>query len=475
VQERIRIHVTDSAGHGVVGARISVLEGSNSLEELRTLADGSALLFPRWLDSAGTLPPLRLRLETPSGFFDRPIFPDGPRDVDLPMPGSRSVQGALPVDLLFVLDVTGSMQAQIDQLKNAISILQLNLSSLSAKVRLRFGLVQYRDRGDDFLVRTIPFTQDAEAFSKALSGVQADGGGDTPEDLQSALDTAVRAMDWNQGGIRLGFVVTDAPPHLDYGESFTYARAAHLARQRGIKIHTVGCGTLPLGGEIVLRQIAQATGGKYVFLTSKGERGENDGGAPGAVSHHTGDNWVSERLETALLRLSRDEINQQLEVLPLDTSDWYEARPSTTAPRDSVVSALFRQAFQELRDFSSLSLADTVRLAVLPTSAADSGLRAQAAWLGQILSIEASRSGHARVVERGNLGEVLREQALQQSGAMDPASVGGAGRLLGAEVLLLSGLHRRGDRQELVLKLVRTSTGELLSATRAKIDPALLP
>ena len=351
----------------------------------------------------------------------------------------------------------------------------MNLTALPNRPRLRFGLVQYRDHGDDFISRTIPFTEDAEAFSQALSRVFADGGGDTPEDLQAALDTALHGMAWNAEGLRLGFVVTDAPPHLDYGETFTYADAAHLARRRGIRLHTVGCGSLPLEGETVLRQIAEASGGKYVFLTAKGENGENDGGRPGAVSHHTGSNWNSERLETALLRLAREDIAAQFEVPPVDSAGWFEAHSDDAVPRDSVLNSLFLQAFQELREFSPLPLPDTLRLGVLPVSPADSSLSPQAAWLGQILSISLSRAGRVRVVERGNLGDVLREQALQGSGAVDPATVSGTGKLLGADVLLVSALHARGGDRELVLKLLKVSTGELLSATRARIAQSLLP
>jgi len=474
IAERVRLRVTDAAGKGLANAKVKVWQGKRLREELATLADGSTLLFPRWLDSTGTLPSLRLEIETSLGKAERTLAPDGPRSLEVALPGTR--QNLSPtVDLLFVLDVTGSMQAQIDQLKNALSILQLNLGAMPNKPRLRFGLVQYRDRGDDFVARAIPFTEDAEAFSQILSRVEADGGGDGPEDLQAALDTALHGMDWNRGGLRLGFVVTDAPPHLDYGEGFTYAHAAHLARVRGIKLHTVGCGSLGLDGEVVLRQVAQATGGKYVFLTSRGESGESDDGAPGSVSHHTGTNWTSERLETALLRLAREEISQQLEVPPVDSAGWFEARSGAGETRDSVVSSLFRQAWQELRDFSPIPLSDTLSLGVLPVSAADSVLRPASAWLGQILSIELSRSRKARVVERGNLGDVLREQALQGSGAIDPATVTGTGKLLGAEALLVSTLHRRGDRLEMTFKLLKVSTGELLSATRARLDPALVP
>lgn len=473
-RERIRFHVVDSASNGLANVEVKILNGQDILETLVTLSDGSATFYPLWTIPESRIHSLRVEVKRGDDDTSFQLAADGPRRITVPVNPARPRPSSLSVDLLFVLDATGSMQTQIDQLKNAISILQMNLSSLPGSPRLRFGLVQYRDRKDDFLVSKIQFTEDATAFSNELSKVRADGGGDQPEDLQSALDTALHGMTWNRDGIRLGFVITDAPPHLDYGQEFTYVAASHLARRNGIKLHAVGCGSLPVAGEVVLRQIAQIAGGKYVFLTKPGESGESEGGAPGAVSHHTGSNWVSERLETALLRLTREEIGNQIADPIPQSLDWFEARPSGTLPSDSVLSELFRLAFKELRDFSCMPLPVTASIAILPTSPADSSLAPIAARLNQILSIELSRSGNIRLVERGNLGDVLREQALQESGIINPNSVSGTGQLLGADFLLASGLHRRAGGSELVLKLLRTSTGELLSATRAKIDKSLL-
>jgi len=473
VSERIALRVVDSAGKPLLGARVSVRSGGKLLEEGRTLADGSFLLFPRSLKDT-TARRYDLEFVHEAGTVSIPVDRDGPRATTIRLAGPRPA-GNLVVDLLFVLDVTGSMQAQIDQLKNAISILQMNLSSMPQRPVLRFGLVQYQDRDDEFRVRRIPFTSDAAVFSQALAAVRSGDGGDTPEDLQSALDTALHQMRWSPEGIRLGFVVTDAMSHLDYGQTFTYVDAAHEARRRGIKFHTVGCGSLGIDGEALLRQIAQATSGKYVFLTRNGESGESDGGTPGSVSHHTGSNWTSERLETAMLRLARDEIAQQALVPPVDSLGWFEARATTGQPSDSILLDLFRQAWKELREYSTLPIPATATLSVLAPVPATPSLAPQAARLGQELALAISRAGGCKLVDRGNLGEVLRELSLQHSGAVEDSTVRATGKLLGAEFLVTSGLHSTPQGHDLILKLLRVSTGELLAATRARIDPALVP
>lgn len=443
---------------------------SGILESGRTLANGTYWLYPSLWTSCPTFASLKVAgLRDTAFLFDK----NGPREIEIRVPDSLRRTKETPVDLVFVMDATSSMSNEIERLKKAISILEMNLTSMPSRPKLRFGLVQFRDSGDDFRVKKIPFTTDADSFSMALENVEAGGGGDTPEDLQSALDTLVHGMRWSERGIRLAFVVTDAPPHLDYGQAFTYGDAAHFARRKGIKVHTLGVGGLSLQGEIAMRQIAQVTGGKYVFLTY-GERGESDGGREASVSHHTGDNWVSERLETALLRLARDEIAQIADVPPVDSSGWFEARRTSDDSRETVLADLFRQAAQELVDYSSMALGDSQAVAVLPTVAEFDTLKSVARILEQNLTLSISRFGKFKLVDRGNLGTVLRELALQQSGAVDESKISETGKLLGANLLIASGVVRRDHRYELFLKLLRVETGEVLSATRAKIDHKLL-
>ena len=70
---------------------------------------------------------------------------------------------------------------------------------------------------------------------------------DTPEDLQKALEDAMHRLDWRTGGLRLGFVISDAIPHTDYGQKFTYESAMRESLQRGIKWTTIGAGGLGRG------------------------------------------------------------------------------------------------------------------------------------------------------------------------------------------------------------------------------------
>ena len=342
-------------------------------------------------------------------------------------------------------------------------------------------MVLYRDQGDEYDTKVVPFTADLGKFQKALDEVSADGGGDEPEDLQSALHDAITQMKWNTDGIRLGFIVTDASPHLDYGQESTYAVSAREAKAKGIKIFSIGAGGLPLEGEYPLRQIAQYTQGKYIFLTY-GEKGEAAGGKEGSVSHHTGSNFATDKLEAIVIKFVRDDIARQSDK-PIEADDTYsDARKIESETREDTLSKLFTQALQDLSDYSSLRLAPESKLAVMPLAVAQGsgeetpkegsvdGASAQAEYFGSQLSLAASRSKLFTIVERGNLQAILGELELQLSGLADEGNAAKAGKLLGADFLLTGTVFRASGRYELFLKLLRVETAEVLAATKARLD-----
>jgi len=99
----------------------------------------------------------------------------------------------------------------------------MNLAALSVKPRIRFGMVLYKDVDDEYVTRVIPLTDKLNDFVRDLEKVEASGGGDGPEDLQSALKDAMKKIKWNKDGIRLCYIVTDAEPHS--GTASPLARA----------------------------------------------------------------------------------------------------------------------------------------------------------------------------------------------------------------------------------------------------------
>jgi TolB-like protein len=473
IGERIVIKVFDPQGRSVANADVEVKIGGKTAEAGRTYSDGSFYLYPLELGNASAAEyAVEARVKGQSASVK--VSRGGPRTVSIVVGAPRAVPAPLPVDVLFVLDTTGSMGEEIERLRATIEIISANITSLSPRPALRFGMVLYRDRDSDeeYDTKIVPFTSDLGEFQKALDDVSASGGGDDPEDLQSALRDAVGAMKWNADGIRLGFIITDAQPHLDYGQDFTYAKSARAAKAKGIKLFSIGAGGLPLEGEYPLRQIAQYTQGKYIFLTY-GEKGEAEGGKEGSVSHHTGSNFATDKLEAIVIKFVREEIARQSD-RPLETDEAYsDALKVSDESRELTLSKLFAQTLQDLSDYSSIRLPPEAKVAVMPLAAAEGsgeGTAAQAEYFGSQLNLAASKVKLFKVVERGNLQAILSELELQMSGLADESAAAKAGKVLGADYLVTGTVFQGKERYELFLKLVRVETAEVLAATKARVD-----
>lgn len=217
------------------------------------------------------------------------------------------IAGRTQLDLLFLVDATGSMSDEIEKLTNSIGEIASQIDGLPEQPSVRYSLVSYRDRGDAYVVKAEEFTSHLNLFQKQLSRLRADGGGDYPEALNEALHTALHNSDWTgEDAVRLVILVADAPPHLDYQERFAYDTDMIDAVAMGVKIFPVGASGLDEQGEYIFRQMAQFTGGKFVFLTY--EEGSDAGSGPGTETTHDVDNYSVDTLDRLVVRLVREEL-----------------------------------------------------------------------------------------------------------------------------------------------------------------------
>ncbi len=472
IAERIVIKVEDAEGRPVLGADVTVSANGKQLASGKTYASGEFMLYPLEMGEASVY---RLSVSYAGRKAEAEVARQGPRTVVVSLSGRRSPPSPMPLDLLFILDTTGSMGEEIHRLRDTIEIIKANVSAVKPEPLVRFGLVLYRDQGDIYVTKRVPMTTDLEAFQRQLAKVEADGGGDNPEDLQSALQEALRGTDWNETGIRLAFVITDAPPHLDYGQSYTYAEAAREAKQRGIKIHSVGTGGLPLAGEYILRQLAQYSHGRYIFLTY-GERGESEGGVEASVSHHSGDNYQTDKLEAIIIRFAREELALQSDAPLVETNDYFDARKVRGEDRDETLQKLFTQTLRSLADYSTYKVGPKTLAAIAPiglTEADQAALSTQAEYFSEAALLAASQAKVFTLVERKDLQKILEEQELQYSSLVDEATAAKLGALLGAEVMVTGQLYARADAYEIFWKLLRVQTGEVLSVAKARVAKEL--
>ena len=118
------------------------------------------------------------------------------------------------LDVVFVVDATGSMGWAIDEVKARIADVVDWVRDLVPIAR--FGIVAYRDAGDpEFEVRAQPLTYSVAKLTRFLGGLSAAGGGDLGEGVLAGLRTGIVDAGWRPAGKRLMILVGDAPPHRD--------------------------------------------------------------------------------------------------------------------------------------------------------------------------------------------------------------------------------------------------------------------
>lgn len=190
----------------------------------------------------------------------------------LPGPGPR-------LDVVFVLDATGSMGDEIDAVKQHLRSMIARFQAGSPVPRVRFGLVAYRDHGDEFLTRVLELSEDPGRVEAAVRRLEADGGGDTPEAVAEALHAAIHQVGWDldPATSRMLFLIGDAAPHQDLGLDFR--SQVRAARARGIRVHALGCSGIQDSGEAEFREVADLGEGRFEFLTYRQEVVRPDGSA----------------------------------------------------------------------------------------------------------------------------------------------------------------------------------------------------
>lgn len=186
------------------------------------------------------------------------------------------------MDVAFCIDTTSSMQGEIDMVKAKMKELVAKLSSGKPAPDIRVGLVAYRDRGDDYVTKVFPFSENIDKVVKDISGLSAQGGGDGPEAVNQALHSVVHDLKWDESKktAKLIFLIGDAGPHF-YPGDYNWKDECKQAISQGIQINSIGCDGLqsyPAGqGADVFQQIAKLTDGKYETLAYRQEVATADG------------------------------------------------------------------------------------------------------------------------------------------------------------------------------------------------------
>lgn len=211
------------------------------------------------------------------------------------LPADRACGFSNEIDIAFVVDATGSMGDEIEFLKLELEDVIRNTMEQYANLSLRAASVFYRDKGDQYITRQVPFHDDLLKSLNFIKLQSAAGGGDAPEALDEALKVALDSLQWNSSArTRLLFLVLDAPPHNEAKERIQ--QLILKAAAMGVRIVPVACSGTDKSTEFLLRSMALATNGTYTFLT-------NHSGVGNLHMEPTTDKYEVELLGTLLQRI----------------------------------------------------------------------------------------------------------------------------------------------------------------------------
>jgi hypothetical protein len=218
-------------------------------------------------------------------------------------PGPRHADDPHGLDIVLVMDTTGSMGDELEYLKVELQAIAAEVNHEFPQVDQRWGMVAYKDVGDEYVTRVADFA-DIGSFSRSLGIEHASGGGDMPEAMDLALH-ASSGLSWRRGDdtARLVFLVGDAPPHAGNGTT-NYMKAVENMRAEKTTLYPVAGSGVDDDAEVLMRVGAKMTGGQYIFLTDHS----------GIGGHHAAPHVKDYQVETlhdAMRRMIRLELGDQ--------------------------------------------------------------------------------------------------------------------------------------------------------------------
>ena len=170
------------------------------------------------------------------------------------------------VDVCFVVDATGSMGDEINFLKEELMDVMLQFQKTAPCSPIRLSSVFYRDHGDEYLTKKMPFTSRLDDVVSFVSEQYAGGGGDFPEAVHSGLDVAINEFNWNKEALtKIIFLILDAPPHVH--DAAKIRNLMQQASEKGIKIIPITASGIDQSTEFCMKYLAAGTGGDYIYIT----------------------------------------------------------------------------------------------------------------------------------------------------------------------------------------------------------------
>ena len=296
----VAVKVVDKDGSGLTNVSVELL--NNDKVEFATKTDNKGLaycwarLFEGFTEEYLSAKDFSLKVngvvsETPVEFTN--MADDSLKLVTV---ASDAKQADAKADIAFIVDATGSMGDEIRFLQSDLKYI-IDHAYSDTKVALRTAVEFYRDQTDTYIVRGKDFSTDVANTQAFIDEQSANGGGDFPEAVHTALESALQNFSWNESArARIAFLILDAPAHHQDDIIESLKSSITLFAKNGIKLIPVAASGIDKDTESMLRFFDIITGGTYVFLT------DDSGIGYSHIEASVGDHEV-EKLADLMIRL----------------------------------------------------------------------------------------------------------------------------------------------------------------------------
>ena len=263
---RISVHVAGNFGP-MVDAELRLVHNGNTVWTNRTDNFGNAELWVNPFEEGRTsdLSEYSLIINDRPAQIDLKYYEEGINEIVTDDTGLRSTR----VDLSFIVDATGSMGDELEFLKQDLEDVINKVQTENNSLVIETSSVFYRDEGDEYVVRQSDFSSNLNTTIDFIRGQEANGGGDFPEAVHSALETAIENLRWSENArTRIAFLLLDAPPHHNMEVILDLQESIRRAAEHGIKVIPITASGIDKDTEFLMRFFSVLTNSTYVFITN---------------------------------------------------------------------------------------------------------------------------------------------------------------------------------------------------------------
>ncbi len=264
---RVAVQLKTSLGQPVANAIVVLKKGATVLYKARTDNQGRAELWASLFEKDEDINYTTLSLDINNGSQVVQQVKPYKNGVNEIVAGATSVVSS--IELAFVVDATGSMADELSYLQTELLDVINRVKANNPTSSVLTSSVFYRDEGDDYVTRVSPLTSNSATTMNFIKAQKAEGGGDFPEAVHTALEKAINELQWSaQAKTRILFLLLDAPPHDNTPVKESLKKSIEKAAEKGIRIIPITASGIDKETEFAMRFYALSTNGTYVFVTN---------------------------------------------------------------------------------------------------------------------------------------------------------------------------------------------------------------